>query len=189
MKLVYCPHHHLCFGSLVETAHGVLQSLFFRTISQHGSSECQYNMPVTFGSIGDIISVSILIKSLVKCLDESRGSSAEYQAVIRELGSLDDALLQVALLLPSCERSEELGDLCNSVIRCAEQCCKCVEGFREKTKKYQRALQRGGSRRLIRDTAAKIGWHVSVKPDLTKFRAEITAQTSSLNMLLATAGV
>ena len=146
-------------------------------------------MPVTFGSVGDIISVSIVIKDLVKCLDESRGSSAEYQAVIRELWSLDHALLEVALLLPLCEQSEELGDLCHSVNRCAEQCRKCVEDFRDTTKKYQRALQRGGSRHLVRDTAAKIGWHVSMKPDLAKFRAEITAQTSSLNMLLVTAGV
>lgn len=146
-------------------------------------------MPVTFGSVGDIISVSILIKNFVKCLDESRGSSAEYQAVIHELASLDDALLGVALLLPSCEQSDELEDLCNSVNRCAKQCHQCIEDFRDKTKKYQRSLQRGGSPHLVRDTAAKIGWHVSVKPDLTKVRAEIAAQTSSLNMLLATAGV
>lgn len=146
-------------------------------------------MPVTFGSVGDIISVSLLIKNLVKCLDESRGSSAEYQAVIRELGSLDDALLGVALLLPSCEQFEELGDLCNSMNRCAEQCRKCVEGFKDRTKRYQSALQRGGTVDLVRDTAAKIRWHLSMKEDLARFRQEITAHSSSLNMLLATASV
>lgn len=42
-------------------------------------------MPITFGSVGDVISVCLLIKDLVKTLDDSRGSSAEYQEVIREL--------------------------------------------------------------------------------------------------------
>lgn len=146
-------------------------------------------MPITFGAVGDIISVSLLVKDLVKCLDESRGSSAEYQAVIRELWSLDHALLEVELLLRSCNKSVELSDLFTSANRCAEQCRKCIVDFRDKTKKYQRALQGGGTGNLVRDTTAKIRWHVSEKDDLTKFRAVITAHCSSLNILMATAGV
>ena len=146
-------------------------------------------MPITFGSVGDIISLSLLIKDLVKCLDGSRGSSAEYQAVIRELWSLDHTLLEVELLLRSCEQSVELSGLGETANRCVEQCRKCVEDFGDQTKRYQRALQRGSSRNLVRDTTAKIKWHVSMKDDLAKFRAIITAQTSSLNILLATAGV
>ncbi|MCJ1457226.1 hypothetical protein MMC28_007593 [Mycoblastus sanguinarius] len=145
-------------------------------------------MPVTFGSVGDIISVSLLIKDLVKCLDESRGSSAEYQDVIRELWSLDHTLLEVELLLWSCKQSVELSDLCKTANRCAEQCRKCIVDFQVKMKKYQGALQGGGTGNLIRDTTAKIRWHISEK-DLAKFRAEITAHWSSMNMLLATAGM
>ena len=146
-------------------------------------------MPITFGSVGDIISVSLLIKDLVKCLDKSRGSSSEYQAAIRELRSLDHALLEAELLLQSCKQSMELSDLCNSANRCAEQCRKCIVDFRDKTKRYQRALQGGGTGNLVRDTTAKIRWHVSERDDLTKFRAVITTHCLSLNMLLATAGV
>lgn len=146
-------------------------------------------MPITFGSVGDIISVSLLIKDLVKCLDESRGSSAEYQAVIRELWSLDHALLEVELLFQSCKQSVDLSDLCNTANCCAEQCRKCIVDFRDKTKRYQRALQGGGKGNLVRDMTAKIRWHVSEKDDLTKFRAVIATHCSSLNMLLATAGV
>ena len=145
-------------------------------------------MPVTFGSVGDIISVSLLIKDLVKCLDESRGSSAEYKAVIRELGSLDYALLEVELLLRSCKQSVELSDLCKSANRCAEDCRRCIVNFQDKTKKYQGALQGEGTGNLIRDATAKIRWHISGK-DLVKFRAEINVSLSSMNMLLATAGM
>lgn len=145
-------------------------------------------MPVTFGSVGDIISVSLLIKDLVKCLDESRGSSAEYQAVIRELSSLDHALLEVELLLRSCEQSVEMSDLSKTANHCAEQCRRCIADFQVRTKKYQGALQGGGTGNLIRDTTAKIRWHISEK-DLVKFRAEINAYLSSMNVLLATAGM
>ena len=145
-------------------------------------------MPITFGSVGDIITISLLIKDLVKCLDESRGSSAEYQAVIRELWSLDHALLEVELLLQSCKQSVELSGLSETANRCVEQCRKCIRDFRDKVKRYQGALG-GDTGSLVRETTAKVRWHVSMKDDLAKFRANITAQTSSLNILLATAGV
>ena len=147
-------------------------------------------MPITFGSVGDIISVSLLIKDLVKCLDESRGSSAEYQAVIRELWSLDYALLEVELLFRSCKQSVELSGLSKSANRCVEQCRECIQEFRDKVKRYQGALGGGGGTgSLVRDTTAKVWWRVSIKDDLAKFRAKIMVQTSSLNILLATAGV
>lgn len=145
-------------------------------------------MPITFGSVGDIISVSLLIKDLVKCLDKSRGSSAEYQAVIRELWGLDQALLEVEVLLRSCKQSVELSGLCETMNRCTERCRKVIVDFRDRTKRYQQVL-RGGTGSLVRDTTAKIRWHVSEKDDLATFRAVIAAHCSSLNMLLATASV
>ena len=145
-------------------------------------------MPITFGSVGDIISVSLLIKDLVKCLDESRGSSAEYQAVIRELWSLDHALLEVELLLRSCKQSVELSGLSQTANRCVEQCRKCISDFEGKVKRYQGTLG-GGTGSLVRETTAKVRWRVSIKDDLAKFRANVTSQTSLLNILLATAGV
>ena len=147
-------------------------------------------MPITFGSVGDIVTVSLLIKDLVNCLDKSRGSSAEYQAVIRELWSLDHALLEVEVLLRFCEKSVELNDLRETADRCTEQCRECIENFRGRiTKKYQSSLQGGGTGHLVRDATAKIRWHVSEKDDLAKFRVEIAAYWSSMNMLLATAGM
>ena len=148
-------------------------------------------MTITFGSVGDIISVSLLIKDLVKCLDKSRGSSAEYQAVIRELWSLDRALLEVELLLRSCKQSVELSGLSEAANRCVGQCRKCLRDFCDEVKRYQGTLGGGGggTRSLVRDTTAKIKWHVSEKEDLAKIRAENTPHWTSMNMLLVTAGL
>jgi hypothetical protein len=55
-------------------------------------------MPITFGSVGDIISICLIIKDLVAALDESSGSSKEFQEVRRELWALERALLEVELL-------------------------------------------------------------------------------------------
>ena len=145
-------------------------------------------MPLTPG-VGDIIAVSILIKNLVKCLDESRGSPAEYQALTRELWSLDRALLEVELLLRDCKQSKELKGLWDIANRCAEQCRECIAGFQKTTERYQRTLQQGGTGNVFKDSTAKLRWRVSKRDDLAKFRAEITAHRSSMNILLATAGM
>lgn len=146
-------------------------------------------MPVTFGSVGDIISVCILIKGVVKCLDDSRGSSSEYQAVIRELDSLEHALLEVELMFLSSQGSEELASLQETALSVAAQCEKCITEYRGKVNKYNRSLRHGGSGSFIRDSAMKLKWSLSEKEQLTKFRAEIIAHCLSVNMLIASAGV
>lgn len=55
-------------------------------------------MPITFGAVGDIISVCLLVKDLVEALDKARGDKAEYQSAIREFWLLDRALLEIDLL-------------------------------------------------------------------------------------------
>lgn len=147
-----------------------------------------HNMSITFGSVGDIISVCRLIKGLVECLDDSRGSSTEYQAVIRELHSLDHALLEVELVFLSNQGSQEMLSLQSTVLSIAAQCEKCVTAYREKVKGYKRSLQPGGSGSFFKDSTMKLRWP-SEKEHLTKFRAEIMAHCLSINMLLASAGV
>lgn len=146
-------------------------------------------MPITFGAVGDIISISLIIKDLVKSLDDSRGSSAEYQAVIRELWSLDHALLEVEVLFRSRGHNIQLNALSVTAHECAEQCRQCITRFHEQVKRFGKGLQSGGSGSFIKDTALKIRWQVSEKEDLAKFRAEINAHCLSINMLLTTTGV
>ncbi|MCJ1460592.1 hypothetical protein MMC28_010974 [Mycoblastus sanguinarius] len=146
-------------------------------------------MSITFGSVGDIISLSLLIKTLVKTLDDSRGSSSEYQAVIRELWGLDRALLEVEVLFRSCEHTVQLNALSTTANECAEHCRKCVTNFQQRIEKFKDSLRSGSTEGLVRKTAFKIRWQVSEKEDLAKFRAEINAHCFSINMLLTTTGV
>ena len=86
-------------------------------------------MPVTFGSVGDIIAVGLLIKDLIKCLDGTRGSSSEYQAIVRELQSLDYAFLQVKPAFLSHQELEESNVLQETALRIAKQCENCIREY------------------------------------------------------------
>ncbi|MCJ1481229.1 hypothetical protein MMC06_001385 [Schaereria dolodes] len=77
-------------------------------------------MPVTTGSVGDIIRVCLLVKDLITALDSSRGSSAEYQELVRELWALDRVLLEVELLVRTCSDIIELNALRETARRIAE---------------------------------------------------------------------
>jgi hypothetical protein len=51
---------------------------------------------ITFGSVGDIIAVGQIACALAKTLNDSRGSAKEYQGLVKELQTFDQALLQVS---------------------------------------------------------------------------------------------
>ena len=54
-------------------------------------------MPIIFGSVGYITAVGQISWSLAKALNDSRGSAAEYQGLVRELRAFERAVLQVCL--------------------------------------------------------------------------------------------
>jgi hypothetical protein len=140
-----------------------------------------------------VIAVSILIKDVFIALDDSTGASAEYQELCRELWALDRALLEVELLSRSCDTSVELNALSHTVRRVADQCKECIEGFLVKIKGYERSLRDGGRGEgkmgRVCDVGRKIRWGLTQKGELARFRAEINAHSSAINMLLITANV
>ena len=144
---------------------------------------------ITFGSVGDIISVCLLVKDVVEALDQSRGSSAEYQALVRELGILERALLEVDLLSRSQSQSKEITDICSTASRSVQHCRKTLQTFSQKITRYDAALGEKGPKKLFQQVSMKLRWHVAEKDAITKFRAEIQGHTNSLNMLLSTANV
>ena len=146
-------------------------------------------MPVAFGSAGDIIAVCLLIKDLVKALDESRGSSAEYEEITRELWVLERALLEVEMLSRTCDTTIELNALCVTARRASDDCRRCILAFLEKVKGYAASFRVGGSGNAVKDVSKKLRWQIAHKDDLTRFRAEINAYSTSISMLLMTASV
>jgi hypothetical protein len=145
-------------------------------------------MVIALSSVGDIISISLLVKDLVLALNDARGSSAEYQAVVRELHLLDISLLQVEKLTRVSEPSPQLSALYDSAKGVVEKCGSSVKHFIQRLDKYSKSLATGGSGSFVRDATRKVQWKITKKDEeIAKFRAEITGYTESINMLLATA--
>jgi hypothetical protein len=140
-------------------------------------------------SVEDCVTACILIKDVIMALDDSRGSAAEYQKLCRELWSLDRPLLEVHQLTHNAEKTLELNALLQTVGRTAAHCKDCMESFLKKIKGFQRSLREGGSINKFRDGLGKIKWSLTQSDELAKFRVEINAHASAINMLQITASM
>jgi hypothetical protein len=143
-------------------------------------------MSITFGSVGDIISVSFLVKDLITALNDARGAPAEYQVLIQELLILDRTLLEVELMIRTHETTPELFALCETARQAVKACSGSVEKIRDRIKSYGSTLSTNSTRNAITRGLDKAKWQISCKEDIVRFRAEITAQSHSIKMLLAT---
>jgi hypothetical protein len=148
-------------------------------------------MPVTFGSVGDIISICLLVKDLVEALDKSRGSKAEYKSLIRELWILDRSLLEIELLarIHGGGATPELEALWKTARKAVDHCKELVSAFSTRVQKYQKSLGQNETPTFIKATAMKVRWCIGEKDAVDKFRVEIAATSASFQMLLATASV
>jgi hypothetical protein len=152
------------------------------------TKEHQITMPAppTFGSVGDIISVCLIVKDLVSALDQARGASAEYQAVIRDLWSLERALLEVEILARTYDRTPELNALTATARREVDQCRECIVSFFDKIKKHGKIFDAGDSGNRWKSVASSIKWQLFDKDDLSKFRTLVNGHAPVINMILIT---
>jgi hypothetical protein len=135
----------------------------------------------TFGSLGDILQLCILVKDLITALDSSRGSSAEYQELIRELSALDRVLLEVEQLSWKCVGTAELNALQQTVKQATLQCRQPIQEFLTRIRKFEKHLGEAhsiGMLKTARDAYWKVHWAVSYKVELQKFRTIINGHKS-----------
>lgn len=146
-------------------------------------------MPITFGSVGDIISVCLIVKDLVDALHEAHGSSAEYQSLTHELRLLERSLLHVDMLARVCANSIELNALNATIKQTVDACKESVRLISERIAKFRKSLAKEGSGNSFKDSARKIQWHILKKDEVVRFRDEVMRHCSAINMLISTASV
>jgi hypothetical protein len=148
-------------------------------------------MPVTFGSVGDIIAVGLLIKDLVAALNQSRGSQAEYKQLVAELNLLQDVLARIDNLCNTTATAGprlQVSDLHNTALQIALNCRKCIEGFNIQLKRYDKTLGSSRARskkEMCKAAVAMVRWQLSKKEEVVRFRAAITGQTALLDLVLS----
>src|ERR1700743_3646958 len=146
-------------------------------------------MPVGFGfSAGDFVSGVLLVKDLIKGLDDVSGSSAEYQALRGELRALE-----TALELASNLSSDSWGTAHRQALdACIQACHGIIHAFLFRTAKFDAALTGpGGASQsnvaavsLWKVALRKVQWALLKKEDVLRVRLELSAQVTVLNTLL-----
>jgi len=136
----------------------------------------------SFGSVGDFIAISILIKDAIVALDDTRGSASEYQQLIRELLSLERAFLEAGMLCQIPDPTPELVAISIQIRRITDQCKVCIENFLGPIYEYTDSFRPGGSGNAFRDAFRKIKWKFE-KEKITAFHNEIATHGMAMGIL------
>jgi len=141
-------------------------------------------LALTFGAVGDFLSIALLIKDIVSALDESRGSAKAYRGLVHEITHLQKALEQVDHIYRRPDLPSGLRDLISIVQTTISQVCDSLRTFHGRIgKRYGDSLAEGGSGNIFRDAAKKIQWKLEEK-DVDKFRAELAGHRMTLELFL-----
>ncbi|KAH6975231.1 hypothetical protein BKA56DRAFT_675286 [Ilyonectria sp. MPI-CAGE-AT-0026] len=138
-------------------------------------------MEVTFGAVGDFISIGLIIRDIVTALNDSRGSAWDYRELIESLDLLERSLKEIYRIYSDPDLSGDLGGLRTAASDTARQITRALTEFRQKIAKYAGCLSGAGSGNLFKDAMRKVQWKLDEK-DIHKFRTEIECYTQSLRM-------
>ena len=141
-------------------------------------------MPVTFGSVGDIIVVCQLVAKLITALDDCRGSAHEFQQLSQQLDSFQCALYQVEELLERNKASSSLYGLQSATNQVTTNFRSSVELVLTNVESYRNFLKQGGCGQKLRDAKYKIQWKTYKSKELEKFSRSVVAHTASLHAVL-----
>ncbi|MCJ1334191.1 hypothetical protein MMC10_010898 [Thelotrema lepadinum] len=139
---------------------------------------------LTFGSVGDIVTVCGIIIDVVKALSESRGSAADYQGLIRELWSLAQVLESVGSLLEEHSWLPNHGRL-ETIL---QNCKRCLDHYLKQIKAFEPSLGQNTPRVSAKDIYRKVRW-LSRKDERSKFRAAVASHVSSISAILIASGL
>lgn len=139
---------------------------------------------LTFGAVGDFLSIALLIKDIIAALDECRGSAKAYGELIEEINLLQKNVDQIERIFKAPDLSDGFQDLNAIAQTTITQTRKCLKGFCARVRrKYGENLAEGGSGNVFKDVTRKIQWKLEEK-EVEKFRSDVMAYRMSLEMFL-----
>ena len=141
-------------------------------------------MSLGFGfSPSDVIKALELVATVIDALRESGKANAQCRELLRQLHSLETALIQVKRL----EVDESLHREVAALRQAAAQCQRTIDDFWDRIKPYQPRLCRPVRSSLgLKDKWMKVKWAVCKKDDVAEFKANLVGHTESINLLLST---
>jgi hypothetical protein len=147
-------------------------------------------MSVGFGfSVGDFLSAIALVGNVIDALRESGEAGAQYRELLRQLLSLETALILVKRVGPELRESQHAEYI--ALCRAVSQCHRTIDDFWSKSQKYQGPLSSGSSgsnsTSRAKDVWAKIRWALCKKEDVARFKMDLFGHTEAIQLLITTA--
>jgi hypothetical protein len=140
---------------------------------------------LSFGAVGDFISIALLIKDIIASLDDCRGSAKQYRELVQGLDILGQTLEVVQKTFENPQFTDSLEDLSKISLTTISQIQYCLQGFLEQIRKYESSLgvNASGSGNTLKSISRKIQWKLNEK-EVEKFRTEISGCTMTLKVLM-----
>jgi hypothetical protein len=140
---------------------------------------------LSFGSVGDFITIALLIKDIVAALDDCRGSAKQYRHLVQRLNTLHQTLEAVQQVYEDPQLTQSLEGLSKIALSAVGQIRSCLEAFLGHIRKYEPSLGNSvsGGGNALKDIRRKVQWKLNEK-EVEKFCDEVVGCTMTLKMLL-----
>ncbi|CVK98806.1 uncharacterized protein FMAN_08427 [Fusarium mangiferae] len=139
-------------------------------------------MEVTFGAVGDFISIGVLIKDFIELLDDSRGSAWEYNSLKQQLTFLRLNLDLAKRSYDEYYKAPQFQDIRNTLESVVDEAERRLEDIAVKVQKYTSTLSQGSTERRIKRVTRKVQWSLE-KKETEKFLLDLNRYTSIIQSL------
>jgi hypothetical protein len=136
--------------------------------------------PVAF-SASDFIATLTLVHDVIGALRNDTNTSTAFSDLMRELYSLERALIQVKGVKASPGQETDL----DAIKQAAIQCQATIDRFLDKDKNFRPLPGHVIEKHRWKAGLHRFHWQVSKKHHIDQFRAALAGHSSSINMLLA----
>ncbi|KAK8052713.1 hypothetical protein PG996_012014 [Apiospora saccharicola] len=153
--------------------HGIISALF---------QLCKMSFSPTFGSFGDFISLSILIKDIVIAVGDTHGSAADYRSLSAALDNMDAMLNQAHLLCNTHSTNSNIQTLQGIANHAIDSCRADLTLFLTCLRDYKSSLGDGHGN-IFKKTSRKLLW-LFKKGEIDTFHVKLIGHSASLNMMM-----
>ncbi|KAH7362449.1 hypothetical protein B0T11DRAFT_280826 [Plectosphaerella cucumerina] len=141
------------------------------------------SLAFSFGSLGDILALTTLIKDLIEVLDDSRGSVSDYRVVVDRLRIQLKTVKRVDEVFGGPPKSTRDAEIQADVRQILRQIRACIDAFVVKLDKFGPNLTNGGSGNKLKDVLKKVNWRLD-KKEIEAFETNLVAHTGLLDLHL-----
>lgn len=124
-------------------------------------------MPSIGLNITDFIAVTDTVTRLARSLEETKGSSADYQSLTKDLYAFHRALMEVESLAKLSKLPESVA---NSLVVMVTNCRDPIGKFLVDIDVYRKSLRARGSEGWAKDVLKKFGWVVLKEGEVREIR-------------------